>query len=175
MFHYVYNLTKNFVSMFDVLLLCWHYFESAFIVLLTLVYMHIILQCHGDIEPNPGPRKLKTYKFSVCHWNLNSLSANSFSKPTQLKAYNSIYKCDFICLSITCLDSSIPDNLIDIERYKLLCADHPDSTKRGGVCIYHKQSLPVRVISLTYFKEALLLPMKNNNKKSDGFCYLLFA
>ena len=102
MSHYVYNLIKNFVSMFDVWLLCWHYFESAFIVLLTFVYMHIILQCHGDIEPNPGPRKLKTNNLSVCHWNLNSLSANSFLKPTQLKAYNSIYKCDFICLSITC-------------------------------------------------------------------------
>ena len=97
MSHYVYNLTKNFVSIFDVLLLCWHYFESAFIVLLMFVYMHIILQCHGDIEPNPGPRKLKTNKFSVRHWNLNSLSAHSFSKLTQLKAYNSIYKYDFIC------------------------------------------------------------------------------
>ena len=91
------NLTKNFASMFEVLLLCWHYFESAFIFLLTLVYMLIILQCHGDIEPNPGPRKLKTNKFSVRHWNLNSLSAHSFSKLTQLKAYNSIYKYDFIC------------------------------------------------------------------------------
>ena len=71
------NLTKNFASMFEVLLLCWHYFESAFIFLLTLVYMLIILQCHGDIEPNPGPRKLKL--------------------KAQLKAYNSIYKYDFIC------------------------------------------------------------------------------
>ena len=42
------NLTKNFVSMFEVLLLCWPYFESAFIYLLTLVYMFITLQCHGD-------------------------------------------------------------------------------------------------------------------------------
>ena len=28
---HVCNLTKNFVSMFEVLLLCWHYFEGAFI------------------------------------------------------------------------------------------------------------------------------------------------
>ena len=45
---HVCNLTKNFVSMFEVLLLCWPYFESAFIYLLTLVYMFITLQCHGD-------------------------------------------------------------------------------------------------------------------------------
>ena len=83
---HVCNLTKNFVSVFQNLLLCWHYFESAFIFLLKLVYKFIIWQCHGNIEPNLGPRKLKTNNFSVCHWNLNSLSAHSFSKPTQLKA-----------------------------------------------------------------------------------------
>ena len=33
----------------------WHYFESAFIFLLTLIYILIILICHGDIEPNPEP------------------------------------------------------------------------------------------------------------------------
>ena len=37
--------------------------------------------------------------------------------------------------------------------------------KRGGVCIYYKESLPVRVISLPYLKEALLLEMTYNNKK----------
>ena len=99
MSRHVCNLTKNFVSMFEVLLLCWHYFESAFIFLLTLVYMFIILQCHGDIEPNPGPRKPKTNNFSVCHWNLNSLSAHSVSKLTQLKAYNSICKFKFNMIS----------------------------------------------------------------------------
>ena len=97
------NLTENFVSMFKVLLYFWHYFESAFIFLLTLVYLCII-----------GPRKLKTNSFSVCHWNLSSSPAHNFSKLTQLKAYNSIYKYDFICLSQTYLSTSILDNLIDV-------------------------------------------------------------
>ena len=125
--------------------------------------MFIILQCHVYIEPNLGPRKLETNNFSVCQW--NSLTVHSFSKLNHLKAYNSIYKYDFICLSETYLDSSIPDNLIDIEGYKLIRANHPDNIKRGGVCIYYKESLPVRVISLPYFKGALLLEMSNNNKK----------
>ena len=162
---HVCNLTKNIVSMFEVLLLCWHYFECAFIFLLTLVYIFIILQCHGDIEQNPGPRKLKTNYFSVCHWNLKSLPAHNFSKFTQLKAYNSIHKYDFICLSETYLDSSTPDNLIEMKGYKLISADHPNNIKRGGVCIYYKESLPVRVISIPYFNEALLLEMSYNNKK----------
>ena len=141
--YYVCNLTQNFVSMFDVLLYCWHYFESAFIFLLTLAYILIILQCHRYIEPNPGPRKLKAQSFSVCHWNLNSLPAHSFLKLTQLKAYNSVYKYGFICLSETYVNTSIPDHLIDIEGYKLTHVDHLDNIKKRGVCIYYKQSLPV--------------------------------
>ena len=158
------NLNQNFVSMFEVLFYCWPFFESTFIFLSSLLYILIILQCHGDIEPNPGPRKLKN-SFSVCHWNLNSLSAHNFFKLTQLKAYISVYKYDFLCLSETYLDTSIPDNLINIEGYKLIRADHPNNVKRGGVCIYYKESLPVRVINLPYFKEALLLEMNHNNKK----------
>ena len=65
----------------------------------------------------------------------------------------------------TYLDTSIPDNLINIEGYKLIRADHPNNVKRGGVCIYYKESLPVRVINLPYFKEAFLLEMNHNNKK----------
>ena len=84
---------------------------------------------------------------------------------TYSKAHNSVYKYDFICLSETYLDSSIPDNLIDIEGYKLIRANHPDNIKRGGVCIYYKESLPVRIISLPYFKEDLILEMSKNNKK----------
>ena len=41
--------------------------------------MFILLQCHGDIEKNPGPRKLKK-SLSVCHWNLTGLPAHNFSK-----------------------------------------------------------------------------------------------
>ena len=114
---------------------------------------------------NPGPRKLKENIFSICHWILNSITAHNFSKLTQLKAYISAYKHDFICLSETYLDSSIPDNVIQIEGYNLVRADHPDNIKRVRVCIYYKESPPVRIKTLPYFKETLLLEMVNNNKK----------
>ena len=55
--------------------------------------------------------------------------------------------------------------MIDIEGYKLIRADHPDNIKRGGVCIYYKESLPVQIINQHYLKEALLLEMSYNNKK----------
>ena len=76
-----------------------------------------------------------------------------------------MYKHDFICLSETYLDSPIPDSLLEIDGYNLVGVDHPNNIKRGGVCIYYKESLAVRVISLPDFKEALLLEMTDNNKK----------
>ena len=63
------------------------------------------------------------------------------------------------------MDSSTSDSLLEIAGYILVCADHPNNIKSGGVCIYYKESLPVRVISLPYLKEALLLEMTYNNKK----------
>ena len=159
------NKIKILVTMIECLLLCYHYLESAFFSLLTMLYIFLLLRSHGDIEINPGPRKSKENNLSVCHWNLNSITAHNFSKLTQLKAYISTYKYDFICLSETYLDSSIPNTLIDIEGYNLVRADHPTDTKRGGVCVYYKESLPVRIISLPNFKEALLLEMTYNKKK----------
>ena len=140
------------------MLVCWHYFESTFIFLLTLTYIFLLLQYLGDIELNLGPQKLEP-KSLVCHWTLICLIL------TRLKAYISVHKYDFICPSETYLDSKIPDSLLEIDWYNLVRADHPNNIKRDGVCLYYKEPLPVRVINLPYFKEALALEMTDNNKK----------
>ena len=157
------NIIINLISMFETLLLFFHYVEGVYITIITLLFIFALLLCHGDIEINPGPKKLKKNSLSVCHWNLNSLSAHNFSKLTQLKAYISKYKHDFICLSETYLDSSIPDSLLEIDGYNLIRLDHPNDIKTGGVCIYFKEILPVRIIDIPYLKEALLLEMNYNN------------
>ena len=82
-----------------------------------------------------------------------------------MKAYISMYKHDFIYLSDTYLDSSTPDSLLEIDGYILVRVDHPNDIKRDGVWNYCKESLLVRVISLPYRKEALLLETTCKNKK----------
>ena len=111
--------------------------KACFFVLIILKVLFFFINfliyfcsCHGDIELNPGPRKSKGNAVSVSHWNLNSITAHNFSKLTQLKAYISRYKYDFIYLSETFLDSSTPDNLVDIQGYNLLRTDHPDKTNK---------------------------------------------
>ena len=45
---------------------------------------------------------------------------------------------DLVCLSETFSDSTIPNDDVNIQinRYLLITADHPNDIKRGGVCIY---------------------------------------
>ena len=95
----IYNLSRNFTTVFETILLCYHYFESTYIFLLTFLYISCFLLCHDDIESNPGPSKLKENTFSICQKNINSITAHNFSKLTQVKGYISTYQHDFICLS----------------------------------------------------------------------------
>ena len=44
-------------------------------------------------------------------------------------------------------------------------ADHPNSVKRGGVCAYVRESLPVRNFSNSYLSECLTLEITISNKK----------
>ena len=135
-------------------------FRFAFIML-------ILLRC-GDIESNPGPRgSYSCYNFSICRWNLNSMTAHHFEKINLLEAYNTISKSDVICLSKSYLDSSIAsdkDNL-NIKGYYLYRADHPNNVKRGGVSAYIRDSLPVRCLSNAYLQECLILEISINNKR----------
>ena len=116
---------------------------SSFNVLYFMYFLHLLLLQHGDTERNPGPKSGQIKNLSCCHWNVNSLVAQNLSKITQLEAYSSLYKHDFICISETYFDSSIleGDSSFQLDGYKVIRADHPSNTKRGGVCIYYKESL----------------------------------
>ena len=102
------------------------------LLILKLPFSSILIMSCGDVEINPGPKAISQHGFSVCHWNLNSISAHNFAKIFLLKAYVAIHKFDIICLSETYLDSSIPTNNdnLDIDEYNLVRSDHPSNTKR---------------------------------------------
>ena len=95
----------------------------------------IIFNRSGDIEKNPGPKPSSYQNFSICHWNLNSISVHNFLKLPLLRAHITVHKFDVICLSETYLDSSIlhDDKNLQIPDYNLHNEDHPSNVKRGGV------------------------------------------
>ena len=134
-----------------------------------LVFVNLLLIICGDIETNPGPND--TYNLSLCHWNLNSIMAHNFSKLTALAAFNSIHKFDIICLSETFLNSSYKteDDALALNGYTLIRADHPDDIRRGGVCIYYKEALPIKIININYLSECLVCEISFNKKQ----CFII--
>ena len=120
----------------------------------------------GDIETNPGPKPIAGQSFSICHWNLNSISAHNFTKISLLTAYVLVHNFDIICLSETYLNSEIStdDKNLEIPGYYLLRADHPSNNKRGGVCIFYRTNLPLRVLNISYLSECITFEISIGNK-----------
>ena len=120
----------------------------------------------GDIETNPGPKPISGQRFSICHWNLNSILAHNFTKISLLTAYVLVHNFDIICLSETYLNSEIStdDKNLEIPGYYLLRADHPSNNKRGGVCIFYRTNLPLRVLNISYLNKCITFEISVGNK-----------
>ena len=148
---------------------------KKFLCNLTCFYIYlfwlvsIFLNRTGDIEKNPSPKTKSCQNFSICHWNLNSISAHNFSKMSLLQAYNGVHKYDIICLSGTYLNFSIPydDDNVEIPEYNLIRADHPSEDKRGGICIYYKHTLPLKVLDIHILQECINFEVKIENKRCN--------
>ena len=71
------------------------------------VYVHhiwlslTIIRRSGDNEENPCPKCNSNQSFSICHWNLNSITAHNYFKISLLRAYISLHNFDVICMSET--------------------------------------------------------------------------
>ena len=91
----------------------------------------------GDVELNPGPETLK-----FCCWNLNSISAHDFLRVSLIEAYNSKYNYDLIGIAETHLDDSVDQERLILKGYEFINCNHPLNSKRGGVELYVKDSLP---------------------------------
>ena len=103
----------------------------------------ILISLSGDVQLNPGPKNKSDVNFSICYWNLNSISAHNYAKVFLLKAYIAVYKFDITCISETYLDTSITsdDGNLEVLGYNLIRSDHPSNSKRGGVCIYYNHPI----------------------------------
>ena len=129
-------------------------------------FFSLLVSLSGDVEINPGPNRKPNEALSSCHWNLNSISAHNFSKLHLLKAYATVHKFDIIYFSKTYLDSSIPfdDNNLEISGYTLIRSDHVSISKRGGVYIYYKIFLPLRVCDISLLDECINFELKIGDK-----------
>ena len=103
-----------------------------------------------------------------------TLIAHNYTKTLLLKAYIAVYKFDVISLLETYLDSKTltDDDNLDISGYNLVRSDHPSNSKRGGACIYYKETyIPLRVINVNYLNECIRFEL-NIGEKLCGFISL---
>ena len=129
------------------------------------LFFALLLLCHGDIESNPGPKKFSNSQpFKFCHWNLNSIFSENCFKVTLSKSFNALPNHDFICLSETFFSLSVSTTLdsLNIDGYNIVRSDHPSGSKRGGVCCYLKESLPISILKIAPMTECLPLEMLYN-------------
>ena len=134
---------------------------------------NLLLLC-GDVKLIQGPNQNTAKKLSICHWNLNKIAAHNFVKLVLLKVFNSIHKFDIICLSETYLDLSILHNgsNLEIPGYNLVRSDHPSNEKRGGVCIYYKSCLLLRIININDLNKCVRFELMVGDKLCNfiAFC-----
>ena len=88
---------------------------------------------------------------------MNSVISHNFSKIQSLIACNCIHKFDITCLSKSYFNSEIfsNDSNLQVPGYNFARMDHPSNIKRGGVCLYYKCSLTLKVIEVFYLQECI--------------------
>ena len=82
--------------------------------------------------------------FSICHWNLNSMSAHNYSKISLLTDIYLHMILIYVFLKLTST-TDINDGNFKIPGYIMYRVDHSSYVKRGGVCIYYKTMLPLKI------------------------------
>ena len=76
-----------------------------------------------------------------------------------------MHKFDIICKSETFLNKTDKDNDLNLNGYSLLEVDYPSNAKRGGICIYYKETLALKMISILFLNESLLCQVTIGSKK----------
>ena len=105
--------------------------------------------CSATVHPNRiSPDAYEQNILSVCHWNLNGKLANNFVKITLLGAFLATSKYNIVILGETFLTSKIKtdENRLKTNGYTVKRCGHPSDDPRGGICVYHKESLPLKLM-----------------------------
>ena len=77
----------------------WFLFLMGFSVNAFFWFQIFLVLLTGDVEINSGPKRTFKSRLSICHWNLNSISAHNYVKLSLLREYLAFHKFGIICLS----------------------------------------------------------------------------
>ena len=102
----------------------WFLFLMGFLLNTSFWLQILLVLLSVDVEINLGPICTTKASLSICHWNLNSISAHDYAKLSLLR-HIAFHK--FNSLSETYLNSSNSpdDETLEISGYNLVRSDHP--------------------------------------------------
>ena len=129
-----------------------------------LVFIKLILS--NDVERNPG--YVKNELFTFCNWNLNSLGKENFSRVELIEANNSLFDYDLISLCETSLSNTVELPDIMLENYTFISSNNPNNTRTGGVGLFYRSCLSIKVRNDLAFSESIVIEI-NIGKKRDIF------
>ena len=140
-------------------------FVSIFVFTFFVYLFSWMLFLSGDTETNPGKKSNLNNHSTIYHWNLNSLCAHNFAKVHLGKAYLAVQKIDIECFSGTYLKSSFPfySEILYIPDYVIARGNRPLKSKRGGISIYCKNYLPLKVLNVKFLHEHMAFDLQSGD------------
>ena len=123
----------------------------------------LLITLSNDVHQKPGP--------FMC-WNVNSIAKDNFQRVRLIEAHNSICNYDLISICETSLNDSIklPDILLN--DYTFVSSQNPTNTRHGGVGLFFKNSLPIKIRNDLSFEESKVVEINFGRKKI--FCTVLY-
>ena len=91
--------------------------------------------------------------------NVNSIAKDDFQRARLIEAHNSIFKYDLISICETSLNDSIrlPDILLN--DYTFVHSKNPTNTRNGGVGLFYKNYLPIKIRNDLSFDESIVIEL----------------
>ena len=107
--------------------------------------LQVLLFISGTVKLNPGPVSPQK-KLSFAVWNLDSLPARDFARIPLIESLQNINDFDMFGVCESMLTSNILNEDIYINGFspEPFRSDKGLNTRNGGVCLYFKESLPIK-------------------------------
>ena len=98
-------------------------------------------------------------------WNVNSIGKDNFQRVRLIEARNSIFNYDLISICETSLNDSIKLSGILLNNYTFVSSQNPTHTRHGGVGLFFKNSLPIKIRNDLSFEESIVAELNFGRKK----------
>ena len=105
-------------------------------------------------SPNDQPNFL-----NFMTWNINSLVKDNFNRVNLIEANNSLHNYDLIAVNETCINDTVEIPEVLLENYTFINSNSTMNTRRGGVGLFYRNNLPLKVRNDLSFPECIVVEL----------------